>query len=317
MSDDEVLPKLAFLGPVGTYTHQAAYDKFGTSVDYCEKKTIADVFHAVSSTIPLALIPQENSTFGAVVETGDLLRLPIAGTDIFVAGETTLSIQHCLLVRRGVKLEHIETILSHEQALGQCRNFISTNIPGASTIKMPSTGAAAQALLSPPDEGRDPFKCAAICSSIIATIFSDLEVLREGIQDSKANFTRFYILSRTLTFENFPPAKDAQSKRALVRLSSSPVALSREMVHSAPTITQFLIALKLSAIRIDRRPSYYPVPFHDVYLVELQHGIGNRSTAQSAQQGIQPWKSEIEAGLERVKDIGGEAVLLGMWYCSS
>ena len=83
-----------------------------TSINF----TLLDVFHAVSSTIPLAIIPQENSTFGAVIETGDLLRLPITGTDIFVAGETTLSIQHCLLVRRGVKLEHVETILSHEQA---------------------------------------------------------------------------------------------------------------------------------------------------------------------------------------------------------
>ena len=74
------------------------------------------MFNSVSSAIPLALIPQENSTFGAVIETDDLLRLRAAGTEIFVAGETTLSIQHCLLVRRGVKLEHIETILSHEQA---------------------------------------------------------------------------------------------------------------------------------------------------------------------------------------------------------
>ena len=54
---------------------------------------------------------------------------------------------------------------------------------------MPSTGAAAQALLSPPNEGRDPFKCAAICSSIIATIFGDLEVLHEGIQDAQGDLT--------------------------------------------------------------------------------------------------------------------------------
>jgi prephenate dehydratase len=69
------------------------------------------------------------------------------------------------------------------KALGQCRNFISTNIPGASTVKMPSTGAAAQVLLSPPNENRDPFKCAAICSRMFATIFNDLEILHEGIQD--------------------------------------------------------------------------------------------------------------------------------------
>jgi prephenate dehydratase len=85
---------------------------------------LLDVFNAVSSTIPLALIPKENSTFGAVIETNDLLRLPTTGKDIFVAGETTLSIQHCLLVRRGVRLEQIETILSHEQASESSRALL-------------------------------------------------------------------------------------------------------------------------------------------------------------------------------------------------
>jgi len=74
------------------------------------------VFNAVSSDTPLALIPQENSTYGAVIETDDLLRLPKTGRDIFVVGETTLSIQHCLLVRKGVQLQQIENVLSHEQA---------------------------------------------------------------------------------------------------------------------------------------------------------------------------------------------------------
>lgn len=160
------------------------------------------MFNAVSSTVPLAVIPQENSIFGPVTETGDLLRLPVVGKDIFITGETILSIQHCLVVRKGVKLEQIQTILSHEQAsgfwflclqcltdefkaLGQCRNFISTNIPAASTVKMPSTAAAAQALLSAPNPNRDPFKCAAICSRIVVTIFNGLDVLREGIQDTE------------------------------------------------------------------------------------------------------------------------------------
>jgi len=313
MSDDTVLPKLAFLGPVGTYTHQAAYDRFGTSVEYCEQKTITDVFNAVSSDTPLALIPQENSTYGAVIETDDLLRLPTTGKDIFVVGETTLSIQHCLLVRKGVQFQQIENILSHEQALGQCRDFISTNIPGASVVKMPSTSAAAQALLLPPTENRDPFKCAAICSSIVATVFDGLEILREGIQDAEANFTRFYILSTTLAFEHIPPPKDGPPKHALVRLSSSGMATSVDM-HSAPTITQLLIALKLSAIRIDRRPSSYPVPFHDVYLVELQQNLKDGDTEKGLHKVIEPhWISEVKAGLDRVKDIGGEAILLGVW----
>jgi hypothetical protein len=111
-----------------------------------------------------------------------------------------------------------------------------------------------------------------------------------------------------------PPAKNIQPKCALVRVSSSPAALSRGTIHSTPTITQFLIALKISATRLDRRPSTYPVPFHDVYLVELQQDTGDEARTQNMQPSTdQPWIVEVQAGLERVKDIGGEAVLLGVW----
>jgi hypothetical protein len=102
------------------------------------------------------------------------------------------------------------------------------------------------------------------------------------------------------------------AKRALVRLSSSPTAPQHESVHAHPTINQFLIALELSAIRVDRRPSSYPIPFHDVYLIELQQHMEGGDSAQS-QGREQSWTLEVEAGLQRVKDIGGEAALLGVW----
>jgi hypothetical protein len=134
------------------------------------------------------------------------------------------------------------------------------------------------------------------------------------LTSSIANFTRFYILSTTLAFDHVPPPKDAPPKRALVRLSSSGMAPTGDM-HSAPTITQLLITLKLSAIRVDRRPSSYPVPFHDVYLVELQRDLKDGGTEKSLHKAIeQQWISEVKAGLDLVKEIGGEAILLGVWY---
>jgi prephenate dehydratase len=193
----------------------------------------SDAFNSVSSGIPLALVPQENSIFGTVIDTADLLRLPIStGRDIFVVGEITLGIQHCLIVRKGVQLEEIETVLSHEQvrccfsvlldrspnfnqALGQCSKFISENIPGASTMKMPSTSAAAQALLKPPTENINPFKSAAICSKITVTVFDGLETLREGVQDAKGSGPKILVASRFFTpllqptsrvFTSFRPA---------------------------------------------------------------------------------------------------------------
>ena len=65
---------------------------------------------------------------------------------------------------------------------------------------------------------------------------------------------------------------------------------------------------------MDRRPSTYPVPFHDVYLIELRQDAGDSALTQNMQPSTeQPWIVEVQASLERVEDIGGEAVLLGVW----
>lgn len=75
----------------------------------------AAVFEAVSAEIPYGLVPQENTIFGAVTETYDALRGPAIGKELFVRGEVTLPVQHCLMARKGVKFEDIERIISHEQ----------------------------------------------------------------------------------------------------------------------------------------------------------------------------------------------------------
>lgn len=76
-----------------------------------------DAFNALSPFSPLAVIPQENSIFGTVVETYDLLRSPDMGINKFVRGEIVLEVQHCLIVRRGVELSNITKVLSHEQVI--------------------------------------------------------------------------------------------------------------------------------------------------------------------------------------------------------
>ena len=62
------------------------------------------------------MLPQENTIFGAVIEAYDVLRMPSVGREIFVRGEISLPVQHCLMARRGVKFEDVERIVSHEQA---------------------------------------------------------------------------------------------------------------------------------------------------------------------------------------------------------
>lgn len=76
----------------------------------------SDVYESVrSGQYPVGLIPQENSIHGIVIEAYDILRVPDIGRDVFVRGEVTLSIQHCLITRKGVALENVKRVLSHEQ----------------------------------------------------------------------------------------------------------------------------------------------------------------------------------------------------------
>lgn len=63
----------------------------------------------------MGLIPQENSIYGIVVEVYDIIRLPDFGRKAFVRGEVTINIQHCLITRKGVALDDVRRVLSHEQ----------------------------------------------------------------------------------------------------------------------------------------------------------------------------------------------------------
>ncbi|KAF9005077.1 Prephenate dehydratase-domain-containing protein [Cyathus striatus] len=284
---------VAVLGPIGTYSHEAAYSKFGVNAEYVELPTITDVLSSLSDKVPFAVVPQENSIFGIVIETYDALRNRTIG---YIRGEVTLKVDHCLLVRRGVKLEEITKIMSHEQALGQCHDFIASNLPNATLVKMPSTASAARALSD------SPRNCAAICSKICATLFEDLEVLRVGIQRDKANFTRFYILAQDEN-THLPDFLEGQPERkALLQLQ----LLISPTTHKS--LLDLLNLLELNIGRIDRRPSMVATPFQDIYFVELH---GDRPDSIPAH--CPDWKLRVQQSLERLKRAGGNANLLGIW----
>ncbi|RDB29511.1 P-protein [Hypsizygus marmoreus] len=288
---------VAILGPLGTYTHEAAYKHFGSQATYVERETIKGVFEAISTGADVGVVPQENTIFGSVVETYDNLR-----ETGFVCGEITLQVQHCLLVRTGVQLPEIRKVLSHEQALGQCRDFISTNLPTVSLMKTTSTAAAAQALLgNPPDR-------AAICSRVCATLFDGLSVLHEGIQNETANFTRFYIICKDQETTITPQVPRTPRSQALVRISPQlPSSTASSVVISPPSISRLLSALQINIIRIDRRPSLGGIPFHDTYLVELQEEPSVERDTESS------WLAEVVKAVQRVEEAGGIAHLIGFW----
>lgn len=116
------------------------------------------------------------------------------------------------------------------------------------------------------------------------------------------NFTRFYTLSKSLPDVTGIPQSTVKGY-ALVRISSQPTSNGQ----AVPSISDMFVALKLRVNRLDRRPSLNSVPFHDVYLIELQQ------EKQSCEKSTLHWTSEVTSALRRVTEIGGEASVLGVW----
>jgi|APHM01.1.fsa_nt_gi Prephenate dehydratase len=165
--------KVALLGPEGTFTHQAAQEFFG-ELDPHFYSTIEDVFE---SDIEVKLVPIENSLGGGVRDTVDLLR----EKDQEVTGEKLLPIEHAVLSHE-TDMQEIDTVVSHPQALSQCRDFL--NARGLETREADSTAGAAQSL----EEGE-----AALASEVAADIYG-LNILDRSVQDEDTNTTRFLIL---------------------------------------------------------------------------------------------------------------------------
>ncbi|KAH9944049.1 PDT-domain-containing protein [Epithele typhae] len=314
--ENSTSPRLAFLGPAGSYSHQCAIERFDDSVQYVEQPNISNVFNAVSADIPFAVIPQENSVHGTVNETYESFRSPQAGRSVFVRGELTIAIRHCLVVRDGIKLEEVERVMSHEQALGQCSHFLSEHLPQATRMKVPSTSAAARAVLNCGPGTGEP-ESAAICSVPCAESFDGLRILFRDIQNTATNLTRFLILANSMDTP-LPGGKlEPRRQRALVRVSNR-LHQGREDEPPFPSratrmvLSTLLTTFGCPALRVDRKPSLNSVPFNDTYFLELGDlTLPISPTTEKLHES--EWLQRIKAGLDSVEAAGGEGVILGLW----
>ena len=160
---------VAYFGPEATYTHQAAKQHFGSSVEYFAYPGIADVFRAVESgKVDYGVIPVENSTEGVVNHTLDLL----LDSPVKICAEINLPIHHALLSNS--HLSEIKKVYSHPQALAQCRNWLTENLPYAELMEASSNTRAAQIAAEEPNS-------AAICSELAAAIYN-LNILETKIE---------------------------------------------------------------------------------------------------------------------------------------
>ena len=196
--DEEVY--VAYLGPVASYTHQAALDSFTEPRFTLRPETsIEDVFAAVADgTASRGVVPFENSSNGSVVFTLDLFaNLSGKYGDIVVVNEAYVRVNHCIVGHPAAARSesgdwsHITKLYSHPQAWGQCKKFLGANFKHAEKQDVSSTSRGAALVAANPADTHT-----AAISSALAAKENGLAVLAPNIQDSSENTTRFLVIRR-------------------------------------------------------------------------------------------------------------------------
>ncbi len=201
--------RVAYLGPEGRFTHQAAESRFGAMSEYLPLNSIQAVFKEVElKRAKYGVVPIENSIDGVVGETLDLL----GKSDLKIVAETYMPIHHSFASLEE-DIRKIKKIYSKDIAFGQCRNFlIDHGLDEIEWIPVESTAKAAKLASKEPGS-------AAICSSIAAKLYN-IPILFENIEDLPNNTTRFIVIS---DFKNKKSDHDKTS--ILAKLKDRPGAL--------------------------------------------------------------------------------------------
>ena len=175
-------PRVAFLGPEHTYSHEAARMRFGSSIELAPVESFAAVFQAVENgRADFGVVPVENSTEGSVTLTLDLL----IDTPLVIIGEVLLPIRHSIMSLSG-DASAVRKIVSHQQSLAQCRGYISANFSHCETEAVASNAVAAR-------RAAEDGSIAAIASRAAGEA-NGLKVIAANVQDLAANTTRFIVM---------------------------------------------------------------------------------------------------------------------------
>jgi chorismate mutase/prephenate dehydratase len=178
----EAAQRVAYLGPAGTFSEQAALQYFGSSIERVPCISIDEVFRATASgSAEFGVVPMENSSEGGVSRSLDLL----LSSPLHIIGETSFLVRHNLL-RLSPSLDGIEVVWAHPQALAQCQDWLTTHLPQAERRAATSNAEGARLATTNP-------AWAAIASERAGGEFG-LHVASPAIQDDAFNRTRFAVV---------------------------------------------------------------------------------------------------------------------------
>ncbi|HET9403323.1 MAG TPA: prephenate dehydratase [Burkholderiales bacterium] len=222
--------RVAYLGPQGTFSQEAAVKHFGGAAVLSSCPSIDEVFRQVETgAAGYGVVPVENSTEGAIGRTLDLLLT----TPARVCGEVMLPIRQCLMSRSG-KLSDVRKVLSHTQSLAQCQQWLARSLPRAEREAVVSNAEAARLA------ARDR-RAAAVGPRMAAELYG-LKLIARNIEDDAKNTTRFLVVAQ---HDAAPSGKD----------KTSLILSTRNVPGAIHELLTPLAANQVSMTRLESRPS--------------------------------------------------------------
>ncbi len=230
----EAPQRVAYLGPSGTFSEEAALRFFGASIEHVPCVSFDEVFRATAAgTAEFGVVPVENSTEGVVARSLDLF----LNSPLHIVGEISLLVRHNLL-RQNNSLEGIEAVYAHPQALAQCQGWLTTHLPNVERRAASSNAEGARLASTNP-------AWAGIASERAGTEFG-LHIAAHAIQDDAFNRTRFAVICLPQTLQ----APEASGKDCVSLIVSVP--------NRPGAVHDILVPLKthgVSMTRFESRPA--------------------------------------------------------------
>lgn len=267
--------RVAYLGPRGTFTEEATKKFFNNvEAELIPITTISGVISMVEKGhADMGVLPIENSVEGSVTTTLDLL----VRSNVKICGEIILPVEHCLIGKEKIDFKEITAVYSHPQALAQCRNFLTKNLPQARLYETSSTAEAVRLVAL-----SDSYDIAAIGSAAAAELYG-LLVLERGIQDEQTNETRFAVIG----MKDMPPTGEDKTSIAIFLLQDRPGALCE--------VLEEFKERNINLTRIESRPSKKLLGDY-IFFIDLEGHIA------------QP---EVKESIERIRLKAGSVKILG------
>ena len=224
-------PRVCYQGVAGAYAEEATALFFGEEVQRSGAATWRDLFELlVAEQADYIVVPIENNSTGSINGVYDLL----AEYGAHVVGEQLLKVEHCLCALPGVGLEEITDVYSHEQGFFQSEEFFAGHREWRQNAVL-NTAAAARLVAESGVRSK-----AAVCSRRAARLWG-LEVLQEGINTSRDNYTRFFVVSKEME----------------IRSGSNKISLMFTLPHEPGTLNHVLGILavhQMNMLRLESRP---------------------------------------------------------------